>query len=75
MMEATLGKFETALKKANQLAAHFAGQVVPKPYVVYADIYLKQGLLEKAKQNVEKALAIDAGNIDAQRLQEKLLKR
>ena len=74
MMEATLGQFETALTKANQLAAHFEGQVVPKPYVVYGDIYLKQGLIEKAKENVAKALAIDAGNIDAQRLKKKLEK-
>ena len=75
MMEATLGQFETALAKANQLAAHFEGRVVPKPYVVYADIYLKQGLLEQAKENVAKALAVDAGNIDAQRLKRKLLNR
>jgi len=72
MMQATLGQFDTALEKANQLAVHFTGQAVPKPYVVYADIYFKQGSLEKARQNVKKALAIDAGNIDAQRLKQKL---
>ncbi len=75
MMKASLGQFDTALSKANQLAAHFEGQVVPKPYVVYADIYLKQGLIEKARENVAKALAIDAGNIDAQRLKKKLEKK
>ena len=74
MMEATLGNFEVALLKATQLDQHFEGQHVPKPYVVYGDIYFKQGLFEKAKEKVAKALAIDAGNIDAQRLKEKLEK-
>lgn len=72
MMEATLGQFESALKKAHQLAIQYTGKVVPKPYVVYGDIYLKQGLYEQAKENIEIALAIDSGNIDAQRLKEKL---
>ena len=72
MMEATLGNFETALVKAKQLAVHFEGQNVPKPYVVFADIYFKQGLFEQARNNVERALIIDAGNIDAQRLESKL---
>lgn len=74
MMEATLGQFESAMDKANRLAEYFSGKVVPKPYVVYADIYLKQGLLKQARENVVKALTIDEGNIDVQRLQKKLEK-
>ncbi len=75
MMEASLGKFDSALEKAKQLEQHFEGKNVPKPYVVYADIYLKQGLTEKAKIYVEKALALDKGNIDAQRLKKQLEKK
>lgn len=74
MMEASLENFDKALIKADQLAQQFKGQNVPKPYVVYADIYYKQGLFKKAKENVTKALTLDPGNIDAQRLKKKLLK-
>lgn len=72
MMEATLGQFDSALEKAEQLAQYFEGQNVPKPYVVYADIYLKQGLKEKAREYVQKALDLDKRNIDAQRIKAKL---
>lgn len=72
MLNAELGEFEIALKKAEQLEKLFVDQKAPKPYVVFGDIYFKMGEYEKAKTNIYKALAIDEHNIDAQRLKKKL---
>ncbi|MEL7002385.1 MAG: hypothetical protein AAFN93_06575 [Bacteroidota bacterium] len=68
MMEADLGNYELATKKAKQLQENLKSKRVPKPHVVWADIYLKMGKMEEAKKHVEMALEIDPGNIDAQRL-------
>lgn len=72
MLNAELGAFEIALAKAKELEDHFIGQAVPKPFVVYGDIFFKMKDFAKAKINVEKALLLDEHNIDALRLKKKL---
>lgn len=69
---AELSEFEIAIGKANQLEALFEGKVSPKPHAVSADLYFKMGELDEAESAVDKALEIDPGNIDAQRLKKKI---
>ncbi len=71
-MEAEAGAFEKALAKAKILDHHFKGSNSPKPFVVYSDIYYQMGKLAQAERYVTKALALDPGNIDAQRLEKKI---
>jgi len=71
-LEAELGLFNSALKKAKAIERKFNDGTCPKPYVVYTDIYLMMGNKEKAGTYVDKALALDAGNIDAQRLKQRI---
>lgn len=71
-MEAEAGDYRAALKKAKTLEKKFRGTQSPKPYVVYGDIYFKMGNFEEAKKYISKALSLDPGNIDAQRLDKKL---
>lgn len=70
-MEAELGKFDPALKKANQLSKLFKYRSA-KPLVVFGDIYFQKGDKKKASDYINKALEIDPGNIDAQRLKKRL---
>lgn len=70
-MEAELGKFESAMKKANQLSKLF-NYSSAKPLVVFGDIYFQNGDKKKAADYINKALEIDPGNIDAQRLRSRL---
>jgi tetratricopeptide (TPR) repeat protein len=71
-MEAEAGNFGIALSKAKQLEIQIKDKQSPKPYVVYGDIYLKQGNYKKANYYIEQALKRDLANIDAQRLKEKI---
>lgn len=71
-LEAELGHYELALKKAEALASLFEGRRSPKPNVVFADIYFKMGELGKAKKEVEKALSLDPKNVDALRLKKQI---
>jgi tetratricopeptide (TPR) repeat protein len=71
-LEAELGNYEKALKMAGQLQANLINRKVPKAYVVLADIYYKIGKKEDAKSDVNRALKLDPGNIDAQRLKIKI---
>lgn len=71
-MEAEAGAFDKALAKAKILERHFKDSNSPKPFVVYSDIYYQKGNLSTARQYVTKALALDPGNIDAQRLEKKI---
>jgi predicted Zn-dependent protease len=71
-MEAEAGNFGIALSKAKQLEIQTKDKQSPKPYVVYGDIYLKQGNYKKANYYIEQALKRDLANIDAQRLKEKI---
>ncbi len=71
-LEAETGNFENALGKARQLSKQSRDKNSPKPYVVYSYIYLRQGNFKKARQNVDRALKRDPGNIDAQRLKKSI---
>jgi len=71
-MEAETGHFENALTKAKALSQKIKDKQSPKPHVVYGDIYFKMGNFEKAKGAIAKALQLDPGNIDAQRLNKKI---
>lgn len=69
ILEAELGQYESALKKSVKLDRIFKGRQAPKPHVVYASVYHKRGKIKRAQRYVKKALAIDPGCLDAQRLQ------
>jgi hypothetical protein len=71
-MEAELGMFDEALQKAQRLQVILKDQRVSKPHTVFADIYFKMGKKAEAGAAVEKALQLDAGCIDAQRLKVKI---
>lgn len=71
-LEAETGNFEKALAKAKQLKKQVKSKQSPKPYVVYSDIYLKQGNYKKAIHYVELAVQRDTANIDVQRLKKKI---
>ncbi|PKP44366.1 MAG: hypothetical protein CVT96_01860 [Bacteroidetes bacterium HGW-Bacteroidetes-13] len=71
-MEAELGHFDKALDRANALAKFFKGISVPKPEVVYADVYFKKQALEKAYFHADKAYRLDSRNLDASRLRDKI---
>lgn len=71
-MEAELGHFDKALDRANALAKFFKGINVPKPEVVYADVYFKKQALEKAYFYADKAYRLDSRNLDASRLRDKI---
>jgi hypothetical protein len=71
-LEAELGNFDRALKMAEQLRINLKNRNVPKPYVVFADLHHKMGKKVEGKREVEQALKLDAGNIDAQRLKIKI---
>lgn len=70
-LEAEIGLFESALKKAESLFEIMDKQS-PKPYVVHGDIYYKMGNFDKAREFVAKALIFDSENIDALRLMSKI---
>jgi tetratricopeptide (TPR) repeat protein len=72
-LEAELGMFTSALKRAKMLEKKFKNDIAPKPFVVYADIYFVMGKKEEARKYVDRALDLDPGNIDAQRLKKKIL--
>lgn len=71
-MEAELGHFDKALDRANALAKFFKGISVPKPEVVYADVYFKKKALEKAYFHADNAYRLDSRNLDASRLRDKI---
>jgi tetratricopeptide (TPR) repeat protein len=71
-LEAELGNFDSALRMAGHLKTNLINLKVPKAYVVLADIYYKMGKKADAKAEVNQALKLDAGNIDAQRLKIKI---
>jgi tetratricopeptide (TPR) repeat protein len=73
-MEAESGNYKVALLKADLLAANFKDKQSPKPYVVYGDIYFKMKKYKKADKFIQQGLKLDPGNIDAQRLENKIEK-
>lgn len=70
---AELGQYAQALQLADELFLIFANcPKVPKPWVVKVFIYSKKEDKKMALKFVKKALKLDSGNIDAQRLLRKL---
>jgi len=73
-MLAEIGDFESALAKADRLNQLFKNEDSPKPHAVLADIYFRMGELDKAAMETERALQLDPGNIDCQRLRKQMEK-
>ncbi len=71
-MHAELGEFEIALSKANRLLKIQNDTTLPKPYAVFASIYVAMDSLEIAKDAAEKATRLDKRNLDASRLLTKI---
>lgn len=71
-MLAEISDFESALAKAGRLSHLFENKDSPKPHAVLADIYFRMGELDKAAMETEKALYLDPGNIDCQRLKKQI---
>ncbi len=71
-MEAELGHFDKALKKAKILNKIYKEKKVAKPVVTLGDIYFKKGDLDSARLYANKAMKIDHRNLDASRLQAKI---
>ncbi len=72
---AATGAFPEALQTADQLAAMTADTTEPKPWAVYADVYLAMDSLKLAKQYADRANRLDPRNLDASRLQERINQR
>lgn len=71
-MEAELDQFDQAVEKAKMLEEEVGDPNQPKPYAVYAYVYLQMGNLELAKENADKAHELDPLNLDASRLKERI---
>ncbi len=71
-INAELENFDIALKHAKTLEQMMSNMVVPKPGVVYADIYFHMDSLEIAKAYIDKSYALDSLNVDASRLRAKI---
>ncbi|MDT8415161.1 MAG: hypothetical protein RQ735_07265 [Flavobacteriaceae bacterium] len=71
-LEANLGNYETAFRKADSLAIFFKDLQVPKPHVVWASLYFKKKNLEKAAMEIDIAYKMDPRNLDASRLRTRI---
>ncbi|MTI40871.1 hypothetical protein [Fulvivirga lutimaris] len=71
-INAELENFDVALQQAEQLESLMKNQSVPKPSVVYADIYFRMDSLMLAKKHIDFAYALDSLNVDAGRLKVKI---
>ncbi|MDW3647472.1 MAG: hypothetical protein R8P61_10430 [Bacteroidia bacterium] len=66
------GGKEAAMKLSDQLFLIYPDGNIPKPFMVKADLYEQMGEKELAKAFLEKALKLDPGNIDGQRMKKRL---
>lgn len=71
-MHAELDEFDIAIKQANALEEIINDSTQPKPYVVYAYIYLQKRDFQLAKINADKANELDPLNLDASRIKERI---
>lgn len=71
-MYAELAEFEQALANARRLDAIISDPSLPKSFAVFADVYFAMDSLELAKQNADRAVELDARNLDASRLKTKI---
>jgi tetratricopeptide (TPR) repeat protein len=67
-LEAEMGNHEKALKIAERLETMVVDKTEPKPWAVYADVYLAMDSLKLAKNYADKAVLLDPRNLDASRL-------
>lgn len=68
-LEAELRNHEKALEIADRLEATITDKTEPKPWAVYANVYLAMDSLTLAKEYADKAVVLDPRNLDASRLQ------
>ena len=66
------GEKEAAMILSDQLFLIYPDGNIPKPFMVKADLYEQMGEMELAKSFLEKALSLDPGNIDGQRMKKRL---
>lgn len=66
------GDKEAAMRLSDQLFLIYPDGNIPKPFMVKADVYEQMGEKELAKSFLEKALSLDPGNIDGQRMKKRL---
>lgn len=71
-MHAELKGYDEALNNAHRLQTIINDSTQPTTYVVFADIYYQMGKFEIAKNNADKATALDSRNLDASRLKKKI---
>lgn len=71
-IHAELKGYDEALNNAHRLQTIINDSTQPKTYVVFADIYYQMGKFEIAKNNADKATALDSRNLDASRLKKKI---
>jgi hypothetical protein len=71
-LEAELGRHEKALGIAQKLESMIDDKTEPKPWAVYADVYLEMDSLMLAKESAAKAVFLDPRNLDASRLQTRI---
>lgn len=71
-LHAELDEFDIAIQQAEELEKIINDPTQPKPYAVYAYIYLQKRDLQLAKINADKANELDPLNLDASRLKERI---
>lgn len=71
-LHAELDEFDIAIKQAKELEKIINDSTQPKPFAIYAYIYLQKRDLQLAKINADKANELDPLNLDASRLKERI---
>lgn len=71
-LEAESGRHEKALEIANELESMIDDKTEPKPWAVFADVYLAMDSLVLAKKYADQAVLLDPRNLDASRLQTRI---
>ncbi len=72
-IQAEMGNYQMALMQANRLNYILQDSLMPKPFVVHADIHFKWGEnLELAKKMADRAVELDPRNLDASRLKKRI---
>jgi len=70
---AELEQFSEALILANELSRTDKGEPIPRPDVILAHVYAAMGSWEEAKIHVDKAVKLDHRNLEASRLQKRII--
>ncbi len=68
-----LERYEEALAIAEGLARTDEGKLIPRPDVVMAHVYFGWGKLQKARMHVDRAVEMDPRNLEATRLQSRII--